>query len=548
MVRRTAFISLFAIIVLATSCTRVSEQASTGGGNSWTTHGVLRWAGLSEPDNMNPVVGNQQIEADLSMFWAGYLFNWSDDSKFVPELATVEPTLKNGGISKDGLSITYHLRKGVQWQDGAPFSADDVVYTYQQVMNKSNNVASTVGYDDVTKIDEPDKYTVVVHLKKKFAPFVASFFTMSGTPYPILPKHLLSQYPNINKVPFDNVPVGTGPFKVVSYEHGALIKMVANPHYWRGAPKLQEVDYHIVPNENTILTQLEAHDIDFEYNAPAAQFEGLKNLENAGYHLYLTPFTQYSQLSLNLQNPILADVAVRQALAYATDTQEIVTKVAHGVETPGYTDQPSFLWAYNDNVVKYTANAAKAGTLLDGDGWKMGSDGYRHKNGQTLELTMSGSTGAATNNAVEIVVQQQWKRVGVKVDIKNYQTGMFFATYGAGGILQTGKFDVAVYAWINGVDPDDSTLWMCNQFPPAGQNTYHFCSKTLDDAENVALTDYDPAHRKAAYATIQQILAQQEPMIVLYFTRRIDVANTDLKGYKPAHAVTTFWNTWEWSI
>jgi peptide/nickel transport system substrate-binding protein len=545
---RTAVLAVAAIIVLVTGCSKVSEQTTTGRGNPWTTHGVLRWAGLSEPDNMNPVVGNQQIEVDLAMFWGGYLFNWSDDNKFIPELATVEPTLKNGGISKDGLTIIYHLRKGVQWQDGAPFSADDVVYTYQQIMNKSNNVSSTVGYDDIGKIDEPDKYTIVVHLKKPFAPFIASFLTMSSTPYCVLPKHLLSRYPNINKVPFDNVPVGTGPFKVVSYEHGALIRMVANPHYWRGAPKLQEVDYHIVPNENTILTQLEAHDIDFEYNAPSAQYEGLKNLANSGYHLYLTPFTQYSQLALNMQNPILADVAVRQALAYATDTQEIINKVTHGVDEPGYSDQPSFLWAFSKNVKKYDYNTPKAGQLLDSDGWKLGSDGYRHKSGQLLELTMSGSTGGATNNAIEVVVQEQWKRVGVKVDIKNYQTGMFFATYGAGGILQTGKFDVAIYSWINGVDPDNSTLWMCNQFPPAGQNVYHFCDKRLDAAENVALTDYDQAHRKAAYDTIQQILTTQEPMIVLYFVRRIDVANTDLKDYKPAHAVSTFWNTWEWSI
>jgi peptide/nickel transport system substrate-binding protein len=553
MLQRAAVLTLAAFAVLAAGCTKVSEQATTGAGNSWTTHGVLRWAGLSEPDNMNPVVGNQQIETDLSMFWGGYLLNWSDDNKFVPELATEEPTLKNGGISKDGLTITYHLRRGVQWQDGAPFTVDDVVYTYQQIMNKANNVPSTVGYDVITGTETPDKYTLIVHLKKKFTPFVASFFTMSSTPYPVLPKHLLAKYTaapggNINKVPFDNLPVGTGPFKVVSYEHGALIRMVANPHYWRGAPKLREVDYHIVPNENTILTQLEAHDADFEYNAPAAQYDSVAKLANNGYQLYKTPFTQYAQLALNLQNPILADVNVRRALAYVTSTKEIIDKVTHGVEMQGYTDQPPFLWAYNDNITKYDYDPAKAGQLLDQAGWTMGADGYRHKNGQILELTLSGSTGAATNNAIEVVVQAEWKKAGVKATIKNYQTGLFFATFGAGGILQTGKFDVGIYSWINGVDPDDSTLWMCDQFPPKGQNTYHFCDPQLDAAEQIALTDYDPAHRKAAYATIQKILADQEPMIVLYYSRRLDPANTDLKGYKPAHAVSEFWNTWEWSI
>jgi len=122
------------------------------------------------------------------------------------------------------------------------------------------------------------------------------------------------------------------------------------------------------------------------------------------------------------------------------------------------------------------------------------------------------------------------------------------ATFGAGGILQTGKFEVGIYSWINGVDPDDSTLWMCNQFPPAGQDVYHFCNRNLDAAEQTALADYDPAQRTAAYATIQQILTQQEPMIVLYYARRLDIANADFTGYKPAHAVSEFWNTWEWNI
>src|SRR5476651_637892 len=133
------FIALAAVTTIGlTACTKVSTETAApggGGGNPHTIHGLLRWGGVAEPDTMDPVVGNQQIEIDLSMFWGGYLLNWSDENKFVPELATEEPTTTNGGISADGLSITYHLRPNVKWQDGAPFSADDVIYTYQQVMN-----------------------------------------------------------------------------------------------------------------------------------------------------------------------------------------------------------------------------------------------------------------------------------------------------------------------------------------------------------------------------------------------------------------------------
>ena len=109
-------------------------------------------------------------------------------------------------------------------------------------------------------------------------------------------------------------------------------------------------------------------------------------------------------------------------------------------------------------------------------------------------------------------------------------------------------FDAALHSWNNGIDPNDSTLFMCNQVPPHGQNSYRFCDRELDAEEAVAVGQYDVAKRKIAYGRIQEILAQQEPMIVLWFVRRMDVANSDLRNYKPAHAVTTFWNTWEWEI
>jgi peptide/nickel transport system substrate-binding protein len=538
---------MLAAAAVMTGCSKVGTSTGPAtGANNWTIHGVLRIAGVSEPDNINPILGNQQTEVDLSMFWAGYLFNWSDQNQFVPELATQVPTTKNGGISADGLAITYHLRPGVLWQDGAPFTADDVIFTWQTIMNPRTNVQTRTGYDLISSIDKKDSHTIVVHLKKQWAPFVDSFFTMSSTPYPILPKHILGNLPDINTAPYNVKPIGTGPFIFQEWQRGTIIRMTANPHYWRGAPKLKEVDYKIIPDETTILTQLRTHEADMEYNAPASQTPSFKDI--AGVRTYLTPFTQYREIGFNLTNPILSDVRVRQALAYATDQQQLIDTVSHGVNMKGDTDQPPFLWAHAEKVQQYPHDPVMAGKLLDEAGWKLGPDGYRSKNGQRLSLEMSGITGAAETRNIEAVVQSQWRQVGVDVYIKNYQSGDFFKTYQAGGILQTGKFDTAVYSWLNGVDPDDSTLFMCNQFPPNGQNNYHFCNHDLDAAEQVAMTEYDQDKRKAAYDKIQKILAEQEPLIVIWFVRRQDVVNNDLRNYKPAHAVTTFWNPWEWEL
>jgi peptide/nickel transport system substrate-binding protein len=301
-----------------------------------------------------------------------------------------------------------------------------------------------------------------------------------------------------------------------------------------------------VPDENTILTMLQSHDVDFEYYAPASQAVQLNAL--AGYRIYLTPFTQYGQIAINLAHPPLDDVRVRQALAYATDNRTLVHDISHDVYVPGISDQPPFLWAYDPHVKTYDYSTAKAGMLLDQAGWTTGSDGYRHKNGQILELTLTGVIGRAEQIQTEQVLQAEWKLAGIKINVKNFQTGQYFSTFGAGGTLQTGKFDVALLSWINGIDPDDSTLFMSSQIPPVGQNIYHLRSAALDAAENDALGTYDLVKRKAAYYKIQEILADQEPMIITWFVQRQDVANSDLKNYKPAHAVTTFWNTWEWQI
>jgi peptide/nickel transport system substrate-binding protein len=538
---------LVAATALIAGCSKVGTSTGPAtNGNSWTIHGVLRIAGVSEPDNINPILGNQQIEVDLSMFWAGYLFNWSDQNQFVPELATEVPTTKNGGISADGLAITYHLRPGVTWQDGAPFGADDVIFTWQTIMNPRTNVQTRTGYDLINSIDKKNADTIVIHLKKRWAPFVASFFTMSSTPYPILPKHILGNMPDINTAAYNVKPIGTGPFIFQEWQRGTIIRMTANPHYWRGAPKLKEVDYKIIPDETTILTQLRTHEADMEFNAPASQTPSFKDI--TGVHTYLTPFTQYREIGFNLTNPILSDVRVRQALAYAADQQQLIDTVSHGVNMKGDTDQPPFLWAHAGHVQQYPHDLLQAGKLLDEAGWKLGPDGYRSKNGQRLSLEMSGITGAAETRNIEAVVQNQWRQVGVDAYIKNYQSGDFFKTYQAGGILQTGKFDTAVYSWLNGVDPDDSTLFMCNQFPPNGQNNYHFCSHDLDAAEQVAMTEYDQEKREVAYDKIQTILAEQEPLVVIWYVRRQDVVNNDLRNYKPAHAVTTFWNTWEYEL
>ena len=200
--------------------------------------------------------------ASMTMAW---LVKWDEHNNPYPELATEIPTKANGGISKDGLTITYHLRKGVKWSDGVPFDADDVVFTTKVILNPATNEVGRLGWDQITKIDEPDKYTVVYHMKKQYSPFVETFFSTVGANPCILPKHLLDKLPNINNAPYNALPVGIGPFKYARWDRAEQIELVANPLYFRGRPKLDKIVMKLIPDRNTMLSQLQAHEIDMWY-------------------------------------------------------------------------------------------------------------------------------------------------------------------------------------------------------------------------------------------------------------------------------------------
>lgn len=549
---RTTRASILGWLLLAGACAALagcdrSEGASavTDRVNDWTQPHVFRIEADTGPDNLNPILGQTSIDTDLSMFWGGHLFNWSNTGELIPELAAVVPSQQNGGISSDGRTITYHLRKGVRWQDGAAFSADDVIFSWHAVMSPNNNVIVRGGYDLISTIDAPDPHTVVVHLKRPYAPFIMTFFSMSSTAYAVLPKHLLAKYKSLNNVGFNRMPIGTGPFRVVMND-GKRIRMVANADYWRGAPRLKEVDFHWEPSDEAILKHLKAHQIDLYYSAYEREEPRLHGIP--GTTIYLYPFNAYEDIGFNTTAPIVGDKRVRQALAYATDRAEVLNTIANGVNASAETDQAPFSWAHNDRVKQYEFDPRAARRLLESAGWVVGPDGIRVKHGQRLSVTLVGGGGISIPGPTERLIQANWRAIGVETIVKNYSDDKLFADAKDGGIEAGGHFDAVLEGWVNGVDPDDSAQFMCDMQPPAGWNAYRYCNPRVDALEEQALTSYDQRTRRRAYDKIQAAIADDVPIIVLYFQQQQDVANLDLKNYQPASAVTPFWNTWQLDI
>ncbi|HZV78458.1 MAG TPA: peptide ABC transporter substrate-binding protein [Candidatus Binatus sp.] len=531
---------------LSAACSKISTQViKNGQTGSGTIPGTLRYADIEEPTSLNPLLRLDAVSTDQDMFVFGFFFNLDDKEHWVPELATEVPTYQNGGISKDGLTITYHLRHGVKWQDGQPFTAHDCVFTEHAIMNPANDVVSRSGWDQIASVAAPDPYTFVIHLKRIYAPAIASYFAVSGE-YPVLPAHLLEKYPDMNHVPFNTHPIGTGPFKFVKWIHGDHIEWVANPDYWRGPPKLKRIIYHIIPNDQTILTQLQTHELDAWFRAPSSLISEFKDLH--GFRVELTPTNAFAHIDFSFKNPIFDDVRVRQAINYAIDKKLLIHNVTHDVDVPGYSDQPSFSWAYDPDVEHYDFDPAKAAELLDEAGWKLGPGGVRVKDGQRLAFNLSTVAGGTTGVLAETYVQQMLKKAGIDAGVKNYPTALFFADYQQGGILQTGKYDMAFFSWVAGVDPDDKSLYACASIPPNGQNDMYWCDPKIDATENLALSTYDQNVRKKYYLAIQKMLTTDSPTIFTWYVRSISVTSLNFQNFKPAPAVTSNWNTWEWEM
>ena len=498
--------------------------------NQTTIPHVLRLATGEDIQGLNPDLNTQGVLTYLSQMTMAYLFRYDHQNHIVPELAAVVPTFANGGISRDGKTITLHLRRGVKWSDGEPFDASDVVFSIDLINNPANNVPSRDGFDRVTRMDAPDKYTVVVHLREPYGSIVPTLFASAGGAA-VLPKHLLGSLPDINRAPYNDLPVGIGPFRYSAWKRGDAVELEANPYYWRGGPKLQRVISKLIPDRNTVLAQLQTGEIDMWYPLGGAFLARVQAIPSVT--TLRIPAYSYNEIAFNEQNPVLADREVRRALRLATDRKTLIAKVGHGVGVAQDVAAPLVdpLVPKDIPFVKY--DPAKANELLEADGWKRGADGVRSKNGTRLALTVATSAGTPDVDTQIELIRSWWKDVGVELSVQHYESSMMFAPKADGGILNNGKYDVAFLGWVVPVPIDPFNLYDCKTFPPAGQNLVNYCNPRFDALISDMHRTYDEAHYKSDLSEILHILADDVPAIVQNGRENIFGYNKDLKNFNP---------------
>lgn len=519
-------------LVLAAAALVPSASSAQAARHPYTIPHVLRYATGEDIVGLNPHLVTQTTLSYLSQNTMAWLLRYDKHNKPVPELATAVPSKANHGISPDGKTITYHLRRDAKWSDGVPFTAADVRFSVDVVLNPKNNEISHLGFDKIDHVETPDPYTVAFKLREPYSGFYVNFFsTGAGSPC-ILPKHLLGSYATINDVPYNALPVGIGPFKYLSWKRGESVEMVPDPLYFGRKPKLQRVIFKIITDRNTMLTQLTTHEIDLWALLPSAYYDraralpAITTIRQASY--------AFSHLDFQLQHGALGDATVRRALRLATDRATILQKVYHGVghlqETPFGPGHP-----FQVSVPLVPFDIAAANRMLDAAGWKRGADGVRAKNGERLEFGAALPVGVPDTDTLMELVRGWWSQAGAKFEVKHYLSPLLFASAQTGGILYGGKFDVAVFGWTTSPNGDLTNLFACDRIPPKGQNVPRYCDRSgrVDAALKRFLASYDDAVQRKESTFVQETLARDVPLIVLAVRDDLLAYNDDLRDFHP---------------
>ena len=529
------------ILALASGCSRTQPHESGSRHNAWTVPGVIRLGENEEPDSLNLMFGHTEATDDIDGLLFSSLLRYDQQGNYIPDLATEVPTIRNGGISRDGKRIILHLRRHVVWADRAPLTAADWLFTYHSVMNPANNVKTRYGWDLIASASAPDPYTIVIRLKRPSVEVLGDL-AFGGAAYPPMPAHLLAKLPDLNTAAFNERPLSSGPYMLKEWSHGSSLVFVPNPRYFRGPPKVKEVIWKIIPDVNTQFNQLATHEIDVYRNVNPNAISRLGSI--TGITIDRRLIADWRHLGMNMSRPQLRDLRVRRAIAEAVDWKRINDTVFHGIDQLAVSDVFPQSWAA-PNLPPYRYDPADAQRLLAQAGWRIGADGVLHKGPLALRLTIFATTGHQENTESQVLIQSMLRAVGIDLLIRNYPGSYLFAMDGP---LYTGKYDLEWSIETNGPDPDNSGSWNGAFIPPRGANTSWLDDPIVNETSAAAASTFDAAERKRLYQREEARLRELVPAVFFSWRMNYTAMNSDLKDYLPAAFIGDTWNAWQWSI
>lgn len=527
-----------AVILAGAGCSKVAQSVGAGS-NRWTVPGVVRISINTDVNSFDPIVAQLYAENYVQEAIFSGLVKYDGSENLVPDLATEVPTLENGGISRDGRSITYHLRPNAVWQDGMPVTSADVQFTYQMIMDPKNNSPVESTYARIARIDAPDPHTVILRLHEPFAPVLSQVFCVGGFGQ-IVPKHVLEHTTDLDRDPFNRHPIGSGAYMLERWDRGSTIVLKANPRFFGGAPHVREIDVQILPNEDTQLVTMQSHGLDVATQTRPSQVEAYKKID--GVHVVTAPTYLEDFVTFNVTRAPFDDVRVRRALAMAIDRDRVASTAFNGTAIPATSMEPPHNWAFDPDNESPSFDPVGARRLLDEAGWVVGSGGVREKDGKRLSFEFLHTT-STTGAAISEELQSAWHDIGADVQLRAVPRNVLI-----GQIEPAGTFDALLSGYGYDVDPDRSQLIETRFIEPHGFNSARYSNTDVDKWTEAANATYDRATRKQYYALIQRRLNEDLPYIPIDWEEFVYAVNDDLRGFQPETVNSDFWNVQSWSI
>ncbi len=445
-------------------------------------------------------------------------------------------------ISKDERTITFHLKRGVRWHDGTPFTARDVEFTYRYMRDPKTPTAYAEDFLQVARTEVVDPYTYRVHYEKPYAPALLSWALW------VLPAHLLEEPwrkgVDLRTTPQNRHPVGTGPFRFQEWKTQEKVVLLANPDYHRGRPYLDRVLLRIIPDSATIFLELKARNVDMagltplqftrqtDYPAFAKSFEKYRYLSNS-----------YAYLGFNLKDPRFADRTVRHAIAHAIDKREIIEGVLLGLGQEAVGPYKPGTWWYTDAVRTFPYDPDRAKALLREAGWRdRDGDGILEKDGKPFRFTIRTNQGNSVRIQTAEIIQRRLKAVGIDVSIHVVEWAAFINTF-----IRKRDFEAIILGWGLGLDPDQYEIWHSGKTGPDQLNHVSYGNPEVDRLLESGRRTFNQERRKAIYAELQRVLAEDQPIVFLYVPDALTAVSSRIRGIEPAPAGIS-WNFIKWYV
>lgn len=512
-----------ALALVAAACSTPDDgRGRAAGGKDSAVVGIAY-----EPETLSPLLGYGK-DGNSKIFDG--LLTHDAHMKLKPALASALPEVSDGGRT-----YTFTLRPGVTFSDGEPFTADDVVFTYDTILDEKTNNASKAELDAIDRVEKKGDRTVVFHLKYPYAPFA------ERTVLPIAPRHIAGKQ-DVNSGSFTTKPIGTGPYVLTHWSKGEKLTFKANPTYWGGAPKVKNFTMAIIKDDDVRATRLRSGDLDGAVLPPnlAATFASDKDKKTLAAKTF-----DYRNVTLPSAHPVTGDRAVRRALDVAVDRPAMVNGILSGAGKPAYgpvpTDSP---WFAKGTERRHDLNEARR--ILDAAGWKKGDDGIRHKDGRRASFTLWYLSGDKLRQEHALAFASDAKKAGIEVKAES-------GTWEA--IEPNMKRDAVLAGGGSPADPDfDQYLLLHSSLAGDGfNNMSRYADRTVDAKLVEARRTDDHGARKAAYDTIQRRLADDPAYIFLTHIDHLYVIGdrwpgltTQVEPHDHGLASGPWWNAEDW--